>query len=291
MAIAEDTLGNVENDIENDIKDSDEENEQEREERGRRERAYTAQDDFSIIRQSEEESGSHVPLWLVTFTDVMALMLTFFVLLYSMSSPQEEQWKEMSKGLTQKLNAFNAAEYKSGTQDVISLDKINTKRALDVGYIGILFKRLLKRNEIEDIMLIENGGRLVLSLPSDLLFKSGGVKINDGGRQALFQLGGVLSHVQNRIEVVGHSDPRPIENTETATYKTNWQLSLARAAEVAQVLKDVGYERDIIVRGLSSARYDELPEKLSQEKRYALSRRVDIIIMSDSGYRMNAFDM
>lgn len=245
----------------------------------------------SIIRKNSNDGSSQVPLWLITFTDVMALMLTFFVLLYSMSSPTEESWEEMSKGLSQKLNAFNAADYRAGTQDVISLDKINTSRALNVGYVKVVLGRLLARKELEDVMLIENEKRLVLSLPSDLLFQSGQVEVGNEGRQALFELGGVLTRVRNRIEIVGHSDPRPMTNPERSVYKTNWQLSLARASEVARVLKDVGYDRDITVRGLSSARYDELPEQIPQDEKYALSRRVDIVIMNDGGYRLNAFDM
>lgn len=248
-------------------------------------------DEESIIRKNAEDDSEHVPLWLITFTDVMALMLTFFVLLYSMSSTQKEKWEEMSEGLSQKLNMFNAARYNSGTQEGISLDKINTSRALDVGYVKILLGRLLAHKGMDDVILMENDDRVILSLPSDLLFRKGHVEINDEGRQALFELGGALSRLKNRIEIIGHSDPQPVTNSENATYKTNWQLSLARAAEVARVFKDVGYQRDITIRGLSSARYDELPEQLSQEDRYALSRRVDIVIMSDGGYRLNAFDM
>ena len=245
----------------------------------------------SIVRKNENDDSAKVPLWLITFTDVMALMLTFFVLLHSMSFTQEEKWEEMSKGLTKKFNAFDAAEYNSGTQDVISLDKIDTMSALNVGYIKVLINRLLVHKDIKDILLIENGKRLVLSLPSDLLFKSGQVEIGEDGKKALFDLGGILARLKNRIEIVGHSDPRPITNPDAAAYKTNWQLSLARAAEVARVFKDVGYKRDIIVRGVSSARYDELPEQLSEEERYGLSRRVDIVITNDGGYRLNAFDM
>ena len=265
--------------------------EQERLEEERRLKDLAEQESGSIIRKSEDDDSSRVPLWLVTFTDVMALMLTFFVLLYSMSSPQEDKWEEMSKGLTQKLNAFNAADYHAGTQDVISIDKIDTARALNIGYVKVLLGRLLAHKDIKDVILIENNKRLVLSLPSDLLFASGQVEIGEQGRQALFELGGILARVQNRIEVVGHSDPTPVTNQETAIYKTNWQLSLARAAEVARVLKDVGYDREITIRGLSSARFDELPEKIPEEERYALSRRVDIVIMNDGGYRLNAFDM
>jgi chemotaxis protein MotB len=255
------------------------------------EKKLAANESKSIVRRSEGDDSSSVPLWLITFTDVMALMLTFFVLLYSMSSPQEEKWEVMSKGLTQKLNVFDAANFRAGTQDVVSLDKIDTTRALNVGYVKIVLGRLLEQKNITDVMLIENGRRLVISLPSDLLFQSGQTKITDNGRQALFELGGVFTRVKNRIEVIGHTDPRPIVNESKDGYKTNWQLSLARAAEVARVLKDVGYDRDITVRGLSSARFDELPEKMSQEERYTLSRRVDIIIMNDGGYRLNAFDM
>jgi len=244
---------------------------------------------FIVLKADDD--NTKVPLWLITFTDVMALMLTFFVLLYSMSVPQEDKWKEMSKGLTQKLNAFNAADYRAGTQDVTSLDKIATSRALSIGYVKVVLGRLLAHKNINDVMLIENQKRLVISLPSDLLFQSGQTEIGDSGRQALFELGGVLTRVKNRIEIVGHSDPRPITNSSKDGYKTNWQLSLARAAEVARTLKDVGYDREIVVRGLSSARYDELPKKMSQEERYALSRRVDIVIMNDGGYRLNAFDM
>ena len=270
---------------------TNEENEENALDRNTQKKIQASKEDRFIVRNSKENDGSRVPLWLITFTDVMALMLTFFVLLYSMSSPQEEKWEEMSKGLTQKLNVFDAAEYRSGTQDVISLDKIDTSRALNIGYVKVLLSRLLAHKKIDGVVLIENQKRLVLSLPSGLLFESGQVEIADKGHQALFELGGILARVQNRIEVVGHSDPRPITNQKNAPYKTNWQLSLARAAEVARVLKDVGYERNITVRGLSSARYDELPEKLPEEERYALSRRVDIVIMDNDGYRLNAFDM
>ncbi len=288
--ISQDDMRNNNEDDEAEARDGDEA-EEERVKKKLQEKKLAFDEPVSIIRKSAGDDSSQVPLWLITFTDVMALMLTFFVLLYSMSSPQEDKWDEMSKGLTQKLNAFDAANFRAGTQDVISIDKVDTSRALNVGYVKVVLGRLLAQKDITDVMLIENEKRLVLSLPSDLLFQSGQVEIGADGRRALFELGGVLSRVKNRVEIVGHSDPRPITNQSKDGYKTNWQLSLARAAEVARVLKDVGYNRDITVRGLSSARYDELPKKMTQEERYALSRRVDIIIMNDGGYRLNAFDM
>ncbi len=232
-----------------------------------------------------------VPLWLITFTDVMALMLTFFVLLYSMSVPQEDKWNEISDALTTKLNRFEGASFNSGSQDVINIDRVDQSRALDLGYLKALVTSALKRKGIKDVFVFQNADRLIVSLPSDLLFKTGRADIQLGGKKVLFVLGGVLSRVKNRIEIAGHADPRPFQGQNNGPYFTNWELSLARSASVAAVLSDVGYRREITIRGLSSARFEELPEDMDIDLRYDLSRRVDIVLMNDDGMRLNAFDI
>ena len=108
------------------------------------------------------------------------------------------------------------------------------------------------------------------------------MEVKTEGKRALFSLGGLLARIRNRIEIVGHSDPRPITN-ESAQYASNWELSLARAASVANILSQVGYRREVTARGMSSARYDELPASMPEQKRLDLSRRVDIVVMRDDG--------
>jgi chemotaxis protein MotB len=261
-----------------------------------------AQPDADPVTQSRGEEGesslvrvgdddvSAVPLWLVTFTDVMALMLTFFVLLYSMSTPQEDKWEEIVDSLSYTEEIYDSAAREAGTQDYISLDKIEKKKALDPAYLQALIDNMLKENDISGVMLIENRRRLIISLPAQLLFNSGMADMKVEGKKLIFELGGVLSRVKNRIEVIGHADPMPISGS-TGRYSSNWELSLARAASVSKALRDVGYERPMTIRGLSSARFDELPEDLSVNDRYLLARRVDIVLMDDSGYRQNAFDI
>ena len=238
----------------------------------------------SIVRK-QDGAPQAVPLWLITFTDVMALMLTFFVLLYSMSVPVEEKWREIADSFSSKFNYEEARPNNAGSQDVISIDRIDKSRALSLKYLKALVKNLLKANDVKDVVVFENDKRLVISLPSELLFKSGSAQINLKGKKVLFALGGALSRVKNRIEIAGHTDPRPITGTN-GPYRTNWELSLARSASVSVMLRDVGYSRDITIRGLSSARFDEMSEDASVEERYGLSRRVDIILMDDDGMRI-----
>ncbi len=241
----------------------------------------------SIIRKSDTE-GEKVPLWLITFTDVMALMLTFFVLLYAMSEPQEEKWDNITRGLSSKFEQFDAKTFNAGSQDVINIDKISTSKALPLTYLKTLTAELMKEKNIEGVSITENGKRLVISLPSELLFNVGAAEISLEGKKLLYTLGDILSRIKNNIEITGHSDPTPMN--ADARFTNNWQLSLARAAAVASMFRSIGYDRAMTVRGLSSGRFDEMPQDLSQEKKFELSRRVDIIVLDHDGYRFNAFN-
>lgn len=238
---------------------------------------------FSMVRHTVSDARP-APLWLITFTDVMALMLTFFVLLYSMSAPKQEDWDAIIKTLNTNFSEKYARQFFRGSQDVISIDKIDTSRALDLGYLKALITNLLRQKGIENIVILENEKRLIISLPSELLFKSASSDVDVEGKKILFALGGALSRVKNRIEVEGHTDPQPIRNSQT-DLRTNWELSLARSAAVAKMLRDVGYSRSIAVKGLSSGRFEELSKEENLEERYNISRRVDIIVMEDDGRR------
>ena len=237
----------------------------------------------------------YVPLWLITFTDVMALMLTFFVLLYSMAVPQEEEWSHMTAALNTEFSKFYSEKWEEGPQDSINIEKLDFSAALDLEYLQALMTQLVEGERIlKDIVLIPQDDRLIVSLPSDLLFDVGKADIRDKGRKALFALGGALSRMKNRIEVIGHSDPRPIpekSGDDSSAFSSNWDLSLARALRAAAVLETVGYRRPIVVRGLSSARYEELPSDMEESKRLDLARRVDIVIMSDDGSRRLLLEM
>lgn len=222
-------------------------------------------------------------LWLITFTDIMALMLTFFVLLYSMSVPEEEDWKVITKGMTNQFSTRHALQWNKGSQDSISINKIDFSEALDLGYLSSVLNNVVEKDRrLQNVKIIPQRDHIVVSVPSELLFESGQAEISDEGKQVLFSLGNAMTRIRNRIEVIGHTDPRPIEKSG-GRFASNWDLSLARAASVALTLKNGGYERPVTIRGLSSSRYDDLPPEMSEEDRLSLSRRVDVVVMKDDG--------
>lgn len=233
-------------------------------------------------------SGTNLPregnsMWLVTFTDMMALMLTFFVLLYAMSAPEEEQWSEMTSALHGELREFEMPKWYSGQEDSVDIRKVSLSNGLNLDYIeSLLDAAIADDKKLSNINLIEQKDHIMITLPQDLVFAKGRATVNEDGQRALYVLGGVLSKIKNRVEIVGHADPDPILNKESP-FDSNWELSLARASSVANMLTSVGYSRAITVRGMSSARYDELPSTMSGDTRREIARRVDIAVYRDDG--------
>ena len=238
-------------------------------------------------RRAGDRGGNS--LWLLSFTDVMALMLTFFVLLFSMSHPQKEKWEKFKEEVHENFNKFKGRPLNHGTEDNINIEKVNFSKALSLRYLEAVIGNVMEEEpSLRRIKMIPADKSLIISLPQNLLFDIGEAQVQEKGTRALYILAGTLSRVKNRIEVVGHTDPRPVTGGD---FESNWELSLARAANVAAVLENVGYRRSVTIRGHASARYYDLPNSMSEQERLDLSRRVDIVIMEDDGTRLQLFDL
>jgi chemotaxis protein MotB len=202
--------------------------------------------------------------WMYTFADLVSLLLTFFVMLFAMSSLQDDRFREVA-------NSQPSAS--------VDMPSVLIPRAVDLDYlrriIGAKLAQLPAPEKINDLELVHANGRVTLSLPADTLFAPGSAALLPAGRRSLILLGESLSVFANRITVEGHTDPVRIE---TDRYPSNWELSIDRAATVARVLRQSGYTRTIATYGHGSSRFDDVDIRLPRDQRYARSRRVDVVI-------------
>jgi len=237
-------------------------------------------------RRMGDNAGSS-STWLISFTDVMALMLTFFVLLFAMSHPKEEEWEEFTDTVQENFSKFYGQPLNRGSQDAINIEKVNFSKALDLNYLRAILEKLINNEpSLSSVKLMTQKGGLLISLPQDMLFETGQARLKPEASKAIYTIAGTLMRIKNRVEVVGHTDPRPITS---GRFDSNWHLSLARASNVAGVLGNVGYNRPIVVRGQAAGRYNDIEGDISEVERLDLSRRVDIVIMEDDGQRMKLF--
>lgn len=212
--------------------------------------------------------------WMVTFTDLVALMLTFFVMIFAMSTVKTEKWQSLTDSLRQHLSSVLDRAPASPTLR-LDMPASDVTPGADLDYVEKLIRGQLKTVLPPERFRIRHAtGRLLVSLPSDLLFASGEDDLREEAADAVFALGGVLENLPNRVGVAGHADPRKPEDGPPS----NWELSLHRARSVAAGLENAGYEGRMAVRGYGASRFSELPEALPLARRHALARRVDIVI-------------
>lgn len=140
------------------------------------------------------------------------------------------------------------------------------------------FKRLLERFrsmvDSGQLKVIVRNGRMLISLPDNVLFDSGKSEIKPTGLEALKKVAEVLASIPDRQFVVaGHTDDVPIK---TARFPSNWELSTARAVEVVNYLVKQGMKpQSLSAAGFSQ--FDPVAPNDTPENK-ALNRRIEIVL-------------
>lgn len=233
---------------------------------------------MSAQNNIKEEYTPSTPAWMLTFADLLSLVLTFFVMIYSMTSLPPPKWQQVRSSLTRQLNpAMYWTEVKLSAPKTIQ--KIHLNNALDLSYLSsILQEKVDDEPTLSGIIIQQQDDRLVISLPHDLLFAPGGSTLTENAIGMMSYLEDILYTISNQIDIYGHTDPTPIRDN---SYPSNWELSLVRAVAVAEELKHAGYAYNIKVFGLADSRYQDLEtynHDFGEKKLYQFSRRVDIIV-------------
>lgn len=201
-------------------------------------------------------------IWAMTFADLLALLLTFFVMLYTMASLQGDKWGEVAEALNQRLNPMR--------QGVIRLPqteggpgKAAAARALDLGYVDALLQEKLSRHpDLADSRFARAGNRLLIRLPA----AGTALPVAEQDRRMARALTEALGQVGNRAEVHGYSD---------ASAGEAWSLGLARAQVFADVLTAAGYGRPIAAYGHAEARLALPGEKEAGTRLVMVIREAD----------------
>ncbi len=187
-------------------------------------------------RQKKDDEGPSAPGWMVTYGDMMSLLLCFFVLLLSFSTISEEAFNKalMSlQGAFGVLNRFDA---------LVNPVPRRPKRVPES--IERVARELQREMQIEakdtDVEIdFDKEGGLRISLPSEILFESGSAELRPQAYDVLDEIGAVLRDVPDSfIQVRGHTDSRPM--TSSTAYRDNHHLSYARADAVTRRLNRFG---------------------------------------------------
>ncbi|MEQ9364051.1 MAG: OmpA family protein [Leptospirales bacterium] len=149
-----------------------------------------------------------------------------------------------------------------------------TEKSLEV-YRGLL-RDLRSLTDAGALEVVLRRGRMIIVLPSDVLFASGSAAISEDGRRTLQQVAVVLAEVNRRFQVEGHTDSQPIRGGK---YKSNWELGAARAIHVTRLMIDGG----VPVERMSAATFGETRPVASNEDATGrrANRRIEIVVVPE----------
>jgi chemotaxis protein MotB len=229
-----------------------------------------------IRKRHNQETHVNHDRWLLTYADLITLLLVFFVVMYSISKADDRKWANFSASLQKAFSNLvlsgQDATAVSGDAGGAAGDAITDDFAALRNDVLTTAQQMGLENEVS-VTLQREG--MAISLSSDLLFDSGQADLKPDSTLLIDQMALRLRGMPNEVRVEGHTDSIPIDS---AIYPTNWELSIARATVVTRYLTEVG---GIQPQRLSAVGYGEfrpVADNSTREGR-ALNRRVEILVV------------
>lgn len=173
--------------------------------------------------------------WLVTLSDCMLLLLTFFVMLVAMSGVNNERWHELSASLAMALRPITALDPRPFPRPYASEDAGASKR--DVDYMAALMAGTLAGDRtLAGVMQQRTTEGLAIRLPSTAFDKSG---VSPSGRAA-------LAVIVDRFRLVGNE---LVVRVLVSPDSPGWASAKARGLALSQSLAELGFPRPVAVLG------------------------------------------
>ena len=188
------------------------------------------------MRKGRKQEGEHEngERWLLTYADMITLLMAFFIMLYSMSQLDLKKFSAVTGSIQAQLGGTGVLEGSMNSEQGPEL------RSGSPGIMPSLSTGALKQTLEEDLgpLMAASGlrittrdGEIKLSLPATTLhFASGSAEPTKGMLRVLQRLAAALSRTDCAVKVTGHTCNLPVQN---AQYHSNWELSADRARNVA----------------------------------------------------------
>lgn len=252
------------------------------------------------LRREPEKHANH-ERWLVSYGDLLTLLFAVFVVMYAMSQSDKKKVEEVAASMRESFG-YTARGGAGGKPVVIDSGAVGIVPDLKSQALTVVRERTpggkIRHHAAQtdysaikssiDAYLVKSGNSakvsveitrrgVLVSLKEAGFFDSGSARLKKESIQTLTAIAETLNQYANTFRVEGHTDNIPIN---TGEFRSNWELSTARAANVVHFLTgSAGFDPE----GISVVGYGEYQptgENSTQEGR-AKNRRVDIVLLSD----------
>jgi chemotaxis protein MotB len=230
-------------------------------------------------RASKEDSNSEA--WLATYADTITLLLTFFVLLYSISSTDAAKLKGIANAMQGQLTGEGVmgggTSNKTGDKDPSIIEDIPNQDKTTEEIKKEIIATIDEGNLEKSLTIREDERGIILGLNENIFFDLGSGELKSDSRPVLQELAGILTKIPSHIVIEGHTDNIPIKSSK---YGSNWELSTQRAVSVVRFFVEQKGMSPTQFSATGYGEYKPLVDNNTPENR-AKNRRVDIVITTE----------
>ncbi len=231
----------------------------------------TFENDFII---EDDEST-----FLVTYSDLVTLLLVFFIFLYTMGSSQLERAKMSLKEIQNQADQAGKTAKLQEMADLLhpgkfTIEEITGLKSRDTRLLESVRYMARQTGQQENISSEFKDGKTIINISGQTLFSSGSAAINDNAIWIFDEMAAIFEKYPDyTINIKGHTDDNPIS---TQMFPSNWELSAIRATNVLRrmVAKGIDPHR------LTATGYGQIMPRVPNisDKNRAMNRRVEFVL-------------
>lgn len=217
------------------------------------------QDDIIRPPDGEEDNA-----WLITYLDMLTLLITVFVVMLAYSTFQPDKFTRMKEAVSEEV----------GKAPKPAAPRQADARPDPARQLAQRLASQLEKSGLQDMVKMDiEDSRLTLQIQEKILFPSGAAELNPQGGGVLDRLAPMFMAPGQMISVEGHTDNIPIS---TAMFPSNWELASSRATRVVRYLAERGVPPNRL-RAIGYGEMRPLADNASEQGR-SVNRRVSIVI-------------
>ncbi len=194
-------------------------------------------DDNPPKKEKKAECAAGAPAWMVTYSDLVTLLLTFFVLLLSMASMDPVRFTEASSSLKDAFGMKRDPAHVDFAIPVLPSQPISQFSPVQVQTTQKIYEKI--KSQINSLRLNKDVGLLkkdddsiILRINDSILFGKGQTKIAPQAIPILRDVADIIRPLPMDLRIEGHTDNLPVQDSKF----TNWDLSVARSVSVLKYL-------------------------------------------------------
>jgi chemotaxis protein MotB len=233
-------------------------------------------------KRKNEDERENLERWLITYADLITLLLAFFIMMYTFSKQDAEKHQEVAEHLKAIFKGASSVVKEgraTGPKEVdASPGSAGTGREIEAELESQIAAMADANDEGHKISVFRDERGIVIRIMDRAFFDEGRAELKETAKSALRKIVPILEKSDKQVRIEGHTDDMPINTTE---FRSNWELSTRRATEVVRhLIEKYGFQPSRISAS-GYAEYRPVAANDTQQNR-ALNRRIEIILLDAS---------